>query len=128
MKRLVMIAAALLAAACQPVVEKGDLAHVNEPPQVSVPASQAASDCTRRGGTLQAVGRMQTMQCVVRYADAGRRCTDGDQCAGDCRVSDSKAPLREGDTAVGQCQANSNGFGCFTRVEDGKAEPTLCVD
>ncbi len=128
MKRLAMIAAVLLAAACQPVVEKGDLAHGSEPPQVSVPASEAAADCARRGGTLQAVGRMQTMQCVVRYADAGKRCTDGDQCAGDCRVSDSKAQLREGDAAVGQCQATSNGFGCFTQVEDGKAEPTLCVD
>ena len=29
---------------------------------------------------------------------------------------------------AGICQADSNRFGCFTRVEDGKAEATLCID
>ena len=34
-------------------------------------SSAAAADCIARNGTMQPVGRMQTMQCVVRYADAG---------------------------------------------------------
>jgi len=128
MKRLAMIAAVLLAAACQPVVEKGDLGYGNEPAPVAVPESAAAADCIARNGTMQPVGRMQTMQCVVRYADAGKRCTDSDQCAGECRTADIAARPAEGATVAGVCQADSNRFGCFTRVEDGKAEATLCID
>ncbi len=128
MRRLAMVAAVLLAAACQPVVEKGELGFGPEPAPVAVAESPAAADCIARGGRMQPVGRMQTMQCVVRYADAGKRCTDGDQCAGECRVADAGARPSEGAAVVGQCQADSNRFGCFTRVEDGKAEATLCVD
>lgn len=128
MKRLAVIAAVLLAAACQPVAEKGDLGFGNEPAPVAVPESAAAADCIARNGTMQPVGRMQTMQCVVRYADAGKRCTDSDQCAGECRTADVTARPVEGAAVAGICQADSNRFGCFTRVEDGKAEATLCVD
>ncbi len=128
MKRLTMIAAVLLAAACQPAPGKGTLGFGDEPAPVAVPESPAAADCLARGGTMQRVGRMQTMQCVVRYADAGKRCTDSDQCAGECRTTDVTARPAQGTAAVGQCQADSNRFGCFTRVEDGKADPTLCVD
>lgn len=127
MKRLAMIAALVLAAACQPVPEKGDLGYGSEPAAVAVPESPAAADCIRRGGTMQPVGKMRTMQCVVPYADAGKRCTDGDQCAGECRTADAARPT-QGATVAGICQADSNPFGCFTRVEDGKAEATLCVD
>lgn len=127
MKRLVTIAALLMAAACQPVPEKGGYGFGNEPTPVAVPESRAAADCLARNGTMQPVGRMQTLQCVVRYADAGKRCTDSDQCAGECRTADAARPA-EGAAVAGICQADSNGFGCFTRVEDGKAEATLCVD
>jgi hypothetical protein len=126
MKRLAMIAAVLLAA-CQPGPEKGTLGYGDEPAPVAVPEN-AAEDCLARNGTLQPVGRMQTMQCVVRYADAGKRCTDSDQCAGECRTADVTARPDEGAAVAGVCQADSNRFGCFTRVEDGKAEATLCVD
>jgi hypothetical protein len=128
MKRLAMIAAVLLAAACQPVPEKSDIGFGNEPKPVAVPESAAAADCIARNGTMQPVGRMQTMQCVVRYADAGKRCTDSDQCAGECRTADVTARPTPGAAVAGICQADSNRFGCFTRVEDGKAEATLCVD
>jgi hypothetical protein len=138
MKRL-MIVAALLAAACQPlpaedgptrpggqVVNEVDTTDV--PPPVRVPESAAAIDCEARGGKMLPQGRMQTLQCVVAYADVGRRCTDGDQCQGDCRIADVVAAPRAGAAAVGQCQADSSRFGCYTTVENGKAEATICVD
>ncbi len=128
MKRLLMMIAALLAAACQPIPQQGEIDTADAAPALQVSASDAAGDCDRRGGKMQPVGRLQTMQCVVTYADAGRRCTDSDQCAGECRVADGGARPSEGTAVVGQCQASSNRFGCFTRVEDGKAEATLCVD
>jgi putative hemolysin len=127
MKRL-MIAAAVLAAACQPMPPEGSVDTTDVPPAVQVSESPAAADCVARGGRMQPVGRMQTLQCVVRYADAGKRCTDGDQCAGECHVADSGTRPAEGAPAVGQCQADSNRFGCITRIEDGKAAATLCID
>ena len=86
-----------------------------------------AADCAARGGTMQPVGRAQTMQCVVKFADAGKRCTTGSDCAGDCRVE--QAPFPEaGAAAVGQCQADSRPFGCYAKVENGKATSAICVD
>ena len=76
---------------------------------------------------MQAVGRAQTMQCVVAYADAGKRCTTGSDCAGDCRVESTPFP-EAGANAVGQCQADSRPFGCHAKVENGKATPAICVD
>ncbi|HEY0103764.1 MAG TPA: hypothetical protein VGB60_09875 [Brevundimonas sp.] len=112
---------ALTASACAPMSEApatgGDL------PGRSVDATS----CTARGGTIQRVGRMQSEQCVIAYADAGKQCTDGDQCEGDCRIEDAPFPA-EGAAARGQCQADSRPFGCHATVESGKATPALCVD
>lgn len=77
---------------------------------------------------MMAVGRLQSMQCVISYADAGTVCTDGDQCEGDCRIEEQSPHPMEGTSVTGRCQATSAPFGCFTRVEDGKAAATLCVD
>lgn len=64
--------------------------------------------------------------CVMPYTDAGRPCTDGAQCQGDCRAT---GPVgRPGEAATGVCQADTSPFGCFTRVENGRSAGTLCVD
>ena len=86
-----------------------------------------AAECTARGGQMRPVGRMQSVRCVLRYADAGKRCTDGDQCQGDCRV-EGNSGLTPGAAVTGVCQATSDRFGCHTPVEDGKAGATLCID
>lgn len=112
---------ALIVSACAPAGSAG-----NAGPDAAVRTS-AVADCAARGGPMQPVGRAQTMQCVVKFADAGKRCTTGSDCAGDCRVE--QAPFPEaGATAVGQCQADSRPFGCYARVENGKATPAICVD
>ena len=128
MKRI-LIAAAVLMAACQPLPAndgKTDLAEA--PPMQSVAGSEDAAACARAGGKMLPQGRMQSVRCVISYADAGRRCTDGDDCAGDCRVGDVANAPAAGTNAVGQCQASSSRFGCYTTVEGGKAEATICVD
>jgi hypothetical protein len=127
MKRFVMLAA-LLAAACQPMPAEGgrtDLAQAA--PTSQTPASEASA-CAARGGKMLPQGRMQTVQCVVSYRDAGQRCTDGDDCEGSCRIPDVANAPAAGAAAVGQCQPTSSSFGCYTTVEDGKAEATICVD
>lgn len=127
MKRLAILAA-LLMAACQPVPEKGDYGFGNEPAPVQVAESPAAAECMEKGGRMHQLGRMQSMQCVVPYADAGKRCTDSDQCVGQCRIENAAASAAAGASAVGQCQADSNPFGCYTTVENGRAQATICVD
>lgn len=130
MKRLVMIAA-LFAAACQPMPAEGGKAELAPVPAAEAAAqtpADAASACAARGGKLLPQGRMQSLQCVVSYSDGGKRCTDSDQCEGSCRIPDVANAPAAGAAAVGQCQPTSSGFGCYTTVEDGKAEATICVD
>lgn len=130
MKRLVFLTA-MLVAACQPMPAEGgktefaSAAPVGQAAQT--PADEGAA-CAARGGKMLPQGRMQTMQCVVSYSDGGKRCTDGDQCEGSCRIPDVANAPHAGAAAVGQCQPTSSRFGCYTTVEDGKAEATICVD
>jgi hypothetical protein len=91
------------------------------------PEEIAAADCASRGGKMQEVGRLRTLQCVIQYADANRPCRTGSDCLGDCRTAGSVAVL-EGRETTGVCQADSNRFGCYTTIEGGKAEATICVD
>ena len=139
MKRLIIAAAALLVAACQPMpAEPGqpgtqtppvEVDTTDIPPPVRVPESAEAADCAARGGKMLPQGRMQSLQCVVSYADAGKRCTDGDDCQGDCRVEEADGGFPAAGSAVaGRCQATSSRFGCYTTVENGKAEATICID
>jgi putative hemolysin len=125
MIRVSLIAAvALLAAACSPQV----VGQTTTSPGSDAPMQSAeASACATRGGTMKQVGRMQSWQCVISYADAGKRCTDGDQCQGDCRI-EGNSGVAPGAATAGVCQATSDRFGCNTPVEDGKAGPTLCID
>lgn len=129
MKRILIVAAVLMAA-CQPLPAndgKSDLAEAT-PAAQSVAGSEDAAACARAGGKMLPQGRMQSLRCVITYADAGQRCTDGNDCAGDCRVEDVANAPAAGTNAVGQCQVNSSRFGCYTTVEGGKAEATICVD
>jgi putative hemolysin len=95
-------------------------------PGVGTPGQSAEAACAARGGSLQPVGRLQTLQCVVTYADAGKTCRADSDCAGDCLAE--RTDLAPGAAAVGRCAADSNTFGCRTPVIDGKAGPTLCRD
>lgn len=95
--------------------------------QPGSPSAPSAASCAREGGELKRVGRMQSLQCVVRFADAGKPCVSGTQCLGECRLPEpSAAPSRA--ATVGVCQATSDRFGCYTRVEQGRPEATICVD
>lgn len=127
MKRFVMLAA-LLAAACQPIPADGGKTDLAQSAPVAQTPADAASACAAKGGKMLPQGRMQSLQCVVSYTDAGERCTDGDDCQGDCRIADVANAPQAGAAAVGQCQPTSSRFGCYTTVEGGKAEATICVD
>lgn len=107
----------------EPMVPAAEAPANLDPPKMTV----SSSACTARGGEMQQVGRMQSWQCVVTYADAGKRCTDASQCEGQCEIAGNSG-IAPGTAATGVCQADSNRFGCRTTVKDGKAEATLCID
>jgi hypothetical protein len=92
------------------------------------PSAEERAACESRRGEMRREGMLGSYQCVIPFTDAARRCTDGDQCLGDCRVSPNVASPPPGQSVVGQCQIDSSPFGCNTSIEDGKAQPTLCVD
>ena len=138
MRLLLPIATALLAA-CTPAksvnpdpMQTPDL--VAEAP-TSVPTGNFArtrlsearrAKCLAAGGTVQVVGMAANEACVRRFADAGKACTDSENCEGKCLVSGPHPP--DGMVQTGQCQTTDNGFGCFTELRGGKAVGGICVD
>ena len=102
-------------------------AHAPNLPRDQAPTAAQTQACTARGGSYLQGGLMGGWMCAIRYSDAGKRCTSGDQCQGDCRSEGGVAP-EAGAPATGRCQADSRPFGCFAKVEDGKATPALCID
>jgi hypothetical protein len=126
MRLLTLLLVATSLAACQPMpATDGGRTDLAEAAPVQ---TLDAGACEARGGKMLPQGRRQTLQCVISYTDAGKRCTDGDDCQGDCRVEDVSGAPQAGAAAVGQCQVTSSRFGCYTTVEGGKAEATICVD
>lgn len=93
--------------------------------QKATPAERAR--CETAGGEVRRDGLAGFELCLQDYPDAGKACTSGADCLGDCRAVD-ESKVQFGQPTVGQCQAVTSPFGCFTRVEGGLAEPTLCVD
>lgn len=122
--RTLILALALVTACAPGVSPTPDGVDADAPASAPVGGTDTAA-CQARGGELAPVCRMQTIQCVIRYSDAGRTCTDGDDCQGDCRTEVGPS---DGQPATGQCQATSDPCGCFANVEDGRATGGLCVD
>lgn len=106
------------------------LAGFAQAPERTMGAADRAQ-CEARGGRVERAGRAQFEMCVIAFADAGRRCASGSQCAGDCRFERSSSLARRlavGTRVAGQCQADSNPFGCNAHVEGGRLQGTRCVD
>ncbi len=126
---LASLALAALLAACSSTPPAADTTAQPAAPDTpeATEAYQEARDvdCRAAGGTLQPLGRLQRVQCVIPYADAGKSCTDGSQCAGDCVTETAH---QDGAQVAGQCQADDRPFGCFAKVEDGRATGGICID
>ena len=93
--------------------------------QEALTADPAA--CAKAGGALQPVCRMQKPMCVITFSDAGKTCSDGSECgSGRCVASEASAP--KPGPVTGICAPTNNPCGCYTRIEDGAAQATICVD
>ena len=105
------------------------------PERVQAPPGYQAPDpklCKAEGGRIQGTLLPSVRVCVRPYADAGKACTDGSECAGSCLItendSDWDSGLGAGQDASGHCQAEEPFFGCYVVVEQGKTEQAICAD
>lgn len=121
----------LLGAACvQAEAEESASGNEIAAPDAQGPASDQDPDaaaCEAAGGFLDRRGMIQDLICVHPYADAGKACTDNQQCDGKCVTNDMEPGAEDG-SIVGQCQADDALFGCYAEVVDGKAVRAICVD
>ncbi len=110
------------------------LAFAQAPPERREPVQfddAARTRCEAQGGRVATAGLSGDDMCALPYADAGRSCTDGSQCMGDCLLDEASLggkPPRHGSRAVGQCQALAYPYGCRNLIEDGRLTLGLCVD
>ncbi|MGE8260761.1 MAG: hypothetical protein ACN6RJ_15155 [Stenotrophomonas sp.] len=127
---LASLALAALLSACSSTPPAADAAA--QPAAADTPEATEAYqeardvDCRAAGGTLQPLGRLQRVQCVIPYADAGKACSSKRDCSGQCLAT---GEAEAGVVATGTCQRDvSQNFGCRQRIEEGKAQGTICVD
>lgn len=145
MKRLLILAIALVTAACaapapatdtpesatfigidgRPLVSADGI--IDYSVQEALTANPAA--CAKAGGSMQPVCRMQKAMCVITFADAEKSCTDGAQCgSGRCLAKTPTASAAGVSGATGQCAPTNDPCGCYQRIDKGVAQPTLCAD
>jgi len=89
------------------------------------PTAAETRACAARGGTIQPICMMGELACVVRYRDAGKRCSDKRDCTGECLYEGPDPPPER---ATGTCQRTSDPCGCKAPIHHGHAEPALCAD
>ena len=90
--------------------------------EVTHPERDAAmARCKACNGDWGRHGIRQFEGCVCRAADAGERCTDGDDCDGYCEYERTVVTSRDPDMGyqVGRCSEFVGGFGCRDYVPSG---------
>ncbi len=132
MRLTLMLSALLLLAGCTTTAaDTSASSNGSAPVAADTGAADAAAaevDCAAVGGTLMPLGRLQRVQCVVPYTDAGKSCRTKSDCSGQCLAS-GDAELVPGTAATGVCQRDmSQNFGCRQRIDGGLAQGTICVD
>ena len=91
--------------------------------------SEERAKCESVGGTVRRAGMAGWEHCIQNMPDAGKVCSDSSDCTARCEIPPQEGrEYSPGEAATGQCAPTDEIFGCFTRVENGKADATLCVD
>ncbi len=103
---------------------------------VDVKYLSARATCPSSGGEWIARGMHGTESCVPVMADAGKRCVDERDCAGQCELTKRVSFSRTADRVEGQCTRHASEFGCHVfightdqgRVPKGVRWAPGCVD
>lgn len=119
----------LLAVACAPQQPQAST-EIREAEKAVKPVydqklSTDPAACRSAGGEIQRVCLMGNPMCIMPFKDAGKTCTDSDQCMGRC-LGENSPPMNQ--PATGKCAPTNYPCGCFTLISRGIAQPALCVD
>ncbi len=108
----------------KPRAEKPELAAVKDeiaPPEAAAPVpeelkSAAQLACEKKRDLWVKAGASGASACVKRTGDAGKRCTTGKQCQGECLARS------------GTCAPYRPLFGCNEVLQDNGVRTMLCLD
>lgn len=89
------------------------------------PVARSEAECAARGGKWGPAGLLVDPICDIRPSDAGKACTDSQQCESKCVTV---ARVRYGASAPGVCHDSFLPFGCLQRIRAGRAGQALCID
>lgn len=93
---------------------EAEVAAEPEPPPAP-PKSENQIACEKKKGTWSSTGGKAHV-CIFRTKDAGKNCTKGTQCEGDCLARS------------GTCSPIRPLLGCNEILQDNGARVTLCID
>jgi hypothetical protein len=113
---------AIVAIACSGCVDSRPAPTIDgsrlQPPAIVLLDDPADQACQAKGGT-PTTGLLAERLCQVKTTDAGKACTNWDQCQGGTCVAGYSG--EEGSPAVGECPADNINLGCpLYHVIDGK--------
>ncbi len=91
------------------------------------PPNEVVQACAAKGGAFSQQGMLGCYQCVVSYTDAGKTCQDSSNCQGKCKNT-GEFVATSASNQSGQCASDSSPFGCYQMIEEGVAQPAICVD
>lgn len=129
---LLILASAALSACVNPGAETptGDTGEPAAYERISFAGEKATTAeraiCEAAGGEVRRDGLAGWEQCIQTPPDAGQACSDSSDCLDRCMLVGEFTEY--GAPATGQCSQSDSPFGCFQTVENGRAEPALCVD
>ena len=79
--------------------------------KLNAPSEQ--KKCEKQNGTWIVGSAEYGAKCILQYPDAGKECTNSDQCEGKC-VTNIISQLGK----TGTCQKNNDNQGCFNAIEN----------
>lgn len=88
-------------------------------------AAKSKTECELKGGLWTKVGISLTESCIFKMKDAGKICSDKNQCEGSCIAPDDSKP---GDKSTGKCSGYDTVTGCHSFISNGIVTQEICVD
>lgn len=101
-----------------------------KPPTTIAPTNKES--CLATGGRWGRIGLSLNEVCNLPTFDAGKQCSNSNDCEGSCLAELSKEDWDKAAKGIvytkGKCTAWKITVGCQAFVENGKVEGILCVD
>ena len=90
-------------------------------PTPTLPLKEKEQACLKAGGVFVKIGLRDVEVCNFKTTDAGKSCTDSQQCQGSCVTEDANA-------TSGNCTDWKIIEGCHAIFHKGKSSGIVCLD